>query len=284
VTLQVKGKYRSVTWRCLTKGIADTRQAQSAEKTATYQVVSSWSDWTPQDMTYDAVSNTYSLKTKVLQPAAYFYIIRNKDWGQALGPYAQSEARIDAPIIGPGMHTGGCWATDTQPGSVLKIDFSYDQSDAKSQPKIEWTILRREKLTEADVVLANRLPFFILSSSPGFEPIKMAYTSQYYQAFVELGSTVAFEFVVSQGFAGRKLFPSVPNASPFEPHEIMDVDWTGDMWKIGGDGDDPSPSKRYELKVFVADGRVSRVTWSPVGDSVSGLEDAMGKGILILGE
>merc|ERR1712061_780905 len=157
--------------------------------------------------------------------------------------------------------------------------------DADSTPKIEWKIARQEDLTKADMKSLNRVPYFIFGSFNNFQaPVKMAYTQgqDYYQAIIELGPSSEVEFTIKQGMYMRSIFPSVANASPFEEHEVgTESEWTENFWKIGGDADDAVPHKRYEVKVFAENESVSKVTWTPLGDSMAGLEDAQGKGILI---
>merc|ERR1712060_575559 len=98
------------------------------------------------------------------------------------------------------------------------------------------------------------------------EPVKMLYTGQYYQAFVELGVTAELRFFLTDGPDSIfKIFPDIEDANPSMQHQVSgwysSSDNAGAQWKIGIDSDETEPYKRYEIKAFTNDdGVVTKVT------------------------
>merc|ERR1712113_209476 len=129
---------------------------------------------------------------------------------------------------------------------------------------ISWEIKENVPLTQEELDMSNRKQFFIYGSFNTYSmPVRMQYTGEYYQAFVELGDTAELLFFLTEGPDLKfKIFPDVEDANPGTDHRVFGYteEWTGAQWKIGTDFDEPEPYKRYEVKAFANDnGMVTKV-------------------------
>ncbi|CAE7828581.1 ANK1 [Symbiodinium sp. CCMP2592] len=84
VQLQVKGRFRSVTWERL-----DTRNVQRNGLPRTmgrYFIAGSWNDWRPEEMMLeDEAVGRFTIKASLPKGKQRFQILRNRDWRQLAG-------------------------------------------------------------------------------------------------------------------------------------------------------------------------------------------------------
>lgn len=144
VLLEVKGKWRMVTWR---KAAAAEHAELPAGSTGTYFLAGSWNDWGLDEMHSDP--STPGLFTGEVQlPSegmADFQVVRDMDWSQQFYPNPDA-ASLDDPdsVLGPDDlgYEFSWWRIEGSPGDRYSVHFlrSYDESGAESR-RVSWELL-----------------------------------------------------------------------------------------------------------------------------------------------
>nr|AQS99210.1 type I polyketide synthase [Gambierdiscus polynesiensis] len=287
IRFSVKGKWRLVDWENLDKD----KGAAAAVPGGSYQISGSWNHGVLEEMKPDtAVPGLFSTEvTLVHRGMSTFQIFRNRDWGQAIYPdYPMAD--MSTPILGPDEQIDHSWAIQGRVGDVYRIEFQRAVEETKDNKTVSWTFQRNVELTKAQRDTARRPMFFVLGSWDDLSGLhRMHWTGEYFQFYVQLGARARESFQIQQdGNRFKCIYPGTPEANPFEKHELRGPDHlsAGLSWSIGShDGDDAAPGKRYEIRLRISDEDYSpeKVDWMPV-KGIEGLEDARGRGFLILGQ
>nr|AQS99270.1 type I polyketide synthase [Gambierdiscus excentricus] len=292
VRFLLKGKWRMVDWDNLDKGREQGAQPAAAVTLGSYQISGSWNHGVLQEMSPDsaAVPGLFSIEvTLVTRGTSTFQIFRNRDWGQAIFPeYPMADSSAD--ILGPDEQIGHQWAIDGRVGDVFRVEFQRSLERAKDDKTVSWTLLRNVELTTAQRDMALRPMFFVVGTWDDLTGLhRMHWTGEYFQFYVQLGARAKESFQIQQnGNRFQCVYPGTPDAHPFEKHELKGPDRlsAGLMWTIGvHEADDAAPGKRYEIRLRISDEDYSpeKVDWMPV-KGIEGLEDAKGRGFLVLGQ
>merc|ERR1712216_284145 len=120
-------------------------------------------------------------------------------------------------------------------------------------------LLRNEKLTSDESVLATYPMYAIVGSWSKFkELMTFDMTKGYYKAKVTIGPAGMESFhILQDGEIGKALCPSVPDANPSLPHEIVGLHpggfRLGNCWTIGGTApeDKKTSGALYEVRLHI---------------------------------
>jgi len=148
VTLQVAGKWRTVSWSKVGSEEADSGKVFPL--TGTYYVAGAFNNWDFQEMRSSG-PNSFSIEVKIsgaewetrLQQVP-FQIVRNEDWGQVFYPSEpQAVVGRDASAVsGPDADSGGvCWMLEGKAGDKFKIDFQRVVTAESDKKSVSWTRL-----------------------------------------------------------------------------------------------------------------------------------------------
>jgi len=281
VRLAVKGKWRIVDWENLDKDASEV----SAPAPGSYQISGSWNHGDLQPMAADpSTPGLHTAEVKLLtKGVSLFQIIRNGDWGQALYPDTPGGG-TDSEVLGPDEQMGLAWAIEGRMGDVFKITF---QRDGETK-KVNWEHLRNEELTRDELMTSRQAQYFAVGTWDGMSNIhKMQWTGEYYQFYVQLGSRQVESFQIYQeGNRNKCIYPDTADANPHDGFQVCGPDRlsAGLMWTIGAnESDEAAEGRRYMIRLRVGqDGTVEKVDWTPVR-GLEGLEDAKGRGFLVVG-
>jgi len=290
VRLSVKGKWRMVEWENLDKGRLEAPAV--ARGTGTYQVAGSWSHSSLEEM--QPVPDTQGLFAAEVMLLSWgvstFQIFRNRDWEQAFYPDVPL-ADQGSGVIGPDEQIGHAWAIDGGiPGQVYRIEFQRSEEDGAEQKQVQWKYERKVELTKAQVEMSKVPEFFVHGTWDDLASLhRMHFTGEYYQFYVQLGDRAIESFQIYQdGDVAKCIHPGVKDATAHEKHELLGPDMVsaGLMWTIGiHAGDEAEAGKRYEIRFRIKeeDQRPEKLDWMPIR-GFEGLEDARGRGFLVLGQ
>lgn len=274
VRLQVKGRFRAVTWERL-----DSRMVQRngfPKTMGKYYVVGSWNDWTPEEMTLeDEYLGRYSVKAVLPKGKCRFQILRNKDWKQLIYPetcYADHEDGI--PVKGPDASGhDSYWNIEANPSkNVVCIDlelwpedkesYSGDSRSSSCRPvkdmKVSWRNVGHHPLSDEDQFEKNRPSFFLVGNWDGWQKrTKMRFDGlrQSYVARVPERARGGELFqVLSGGDWNSVLHPSLHEAGMEYSQAIRGAGVRGyPAWlldKAVQDGDDKG-NKRHEVLLSI---------------------------------
>jgi polyketide synthase-associated protein len=146
ITLQVSGKWRTVTWEKV-----DSKEPVPDKVyplTGTYFVTGSFNNWEFAEMTSTG-DNTCSVDVKVTGAAwdtrtqkYSFQIVRNQDWGQVLYPSSANAVTgsDSASVGGPDADSGGlCWMITAKVGDVFTISLQRQVTAESDTKSVTWT-------------------------------------------------------------------------------------------------------------------------------------------------
>eukprot|EP00413_Alexandrium_margalefii_P046685 CAMPEP_0204606950 /NCGR_PEP_ID=MMETSP0661-20131031/59388_1 /ASSEMBLY_ACC=CAM_ASM_000606 /TAXON_ID=109239 /ORGANISM="Alexandrium margalefi, Strain AMGDE01CS-322" /LENGTH=1037 /DNA_ID=CAMNT_0051618313 /DNA_START=45 /DNA_END=3158 /DNA_ORIENTATION=+ len=144
VQLEIKGKWRMVTWEKL--------PSTSSEDVAKgkYYVSASWRNWELEEMVEDQVTpGTYTLEAMLFYGTGSFQIIRNEDWAEVFYPNPDTAAA--ETVMGPDDLGGDLsWTIDGKAGDKFSIQFQRSFEDGKDAKKVSWTHTGHEPVTFLD--------------------------------------------------------------------------------------------------------------------------------------
>jgi len=287
VRLSVKGKWRMVEWENLDK----TKPASEAVDLprGSYQIAGSWSHGVMEEMyPVPDVPGLFAAEVTLLSHNVnMFQIFRNRDWEQAIYP-DEPFGSMESGILGPEEQIGHAWVIDGKPGQVWRVELSSSLEDGFEKKKVEWKFDRAVELSTVQWEMSKLPEFYVMGSWDGYGALhRMHFAGSYWQFFVQLGAGALESFQVYQdGNPRRCIYPGLRDANPFEPHDVLgpDAKSAGLVWTIGAnESDEAEAGKRYEVKLWVnPDLSPAKLDWSSV-TAIEGLEDARGRGYLILG-
>lgn len=272
VNLNIAGKWRAVTWERI--GGPDTSSKQDTAVAlfdpaieGKYYVSGDFNIWLPEEMQRDATSNgVFTFEVRLLRGVGFFHILRNRDPSQVFHPeFVHDES---GRVFGPdAADKDSCWCLDGQAGDVFKIQFQRSMDKGIDTKRISWQKVRDEPLSDAEKSAALRPRYCMVGTWDNFKvPKEMTWTGTAYSFSVEVGrqGTASFQ-ILPDGDWGQRIYPSEPDASPHEYHELM-WDYTGgdNTWTIGQhDSESDSADTTFEVTLHV--GRhwtPTKVTWN----------------------
>jgi len=143
VLLEVKGKWRMVTWK---KVSAAARAELPTGSSGAYFLGGSWSEWSLEEMRSDP--STPGLFTGEIQlpaiGAADFLVVRDMDWSQQFYPNPETASLEDpASVLGPDDlgYEFSRWRIEGRPGDRYSVHFlrSYDEAGVESR-RVTWEL------------------------------------------------------------------------------------------------------------------------------------------------
>lgn len=290
IRLRLSGKFRTVEWEKLKE-----KAALAEIPRGRYYVVGSWSNLDFEEMACeDEVAGVFSREVQVPSTARCdFFIVRDKDWMQVF--YPSTSDSEDALGPEPMQNTAGTWSLrQAYTGDVFKIKFSrrIDATDSDS-PKVCWEKVAKMAPLRQEIIDRQNLPVFSLVGSWDWTgSMKMNWTGEFFQFFVELGEAEQVSFtILKENNLDGCFYPSIADASLGDKYTIVGpvrarkgmYHWTIGKETWSGRSDDAARGKRYEIKVFVENEVPVKVAWSSpkVGSSI---EDALIRGFLAYGQ
>jgi len=149
VLLEVKGKWRMVSWKKLPLAEQASLPAVAA---GTYYLLSSWGSGDLEEMQSDP--STPGLFTIQIQVPGHsggdFQIVRDMDWGQVF--YPNPEADVDGPdaILGPdAWREDLAWHIEGGPGDAFNVQFRRTRERGKESRSLTWH-RRADAATDAE--------------------------------------------------------------------------------------------------------------------------------------
>jgi len=290
VRFSVKGKWRMAEWENLDRAKDRGAEPEPSVPMGQYQVSGSWNHGLLEEMKPSPdVPGLFTAEVTLTTDGGTFQILRNRDWAQALYPDTP-EADASASTLGPDEPVGHAWFLEGSCGDVFEIQFQRSSEGGRDEKKVSWKFVRKGVLTQAQLTFAARPLFFIMGTwDERMGMHRMHFTGEYYQFYVQLGKVQKESFqIFKEGRVTQCIHPSVADASPFEKHDLQGPHITSASlaWTIGAHAaDDAAPGKRYEVRLRVSDEDYApeKVDWIPV-KGLEGLEDAKGRGFLVLGQ
>lgn len=179
VQLQVKGRFRSVTWERL-----DTRNVQRNGLPRTmgrYFIAGSWNDWRPEEMMLeDEAVGRFTIKASLPKGKQRFQILRNRDWRQLIYPETRyADCEDDVPVKGPDASGyDSYWSIEVMASrNVFFIDLELwpeaalaaREDERKARPavskmKVSWRSVGRQELSQQELFENARPSFFLVGS------------------------------------------------------------------------------------------------------------------------
>jgi len=179
VQLQVKGRFRSVTWERL-----DTRNVQRNGLPRTmgrYFIAGSWNDWRPEEMMLeDEAVGRFTIKASLPKGKQRFQILRNRDWRQLIYPETRyADCEDDVPVKGPDASGyDSYWSIEVMASrNVFFIDLELwpeaalapREEERKARPavskmKVSWRSVGRQELSKQELFANSRPSFFLVGS------------------------------------------------------------------------------------------------------------------------
>jgi len=246
IRLHVHGKWRTVTWDKL-----PLEEDLGSLDLGDYYIVGSWNHYDPVLMRRSGHDDgVYQAEVHLPESGAFvFQLLRNRDWGQVLCP---SVDRVMEPwkaeVLAPDDNPGLCWLLQG----------------------------RAEDAGTWDMML---------------HPVRLLWkVGGYCHAFLQLGPKCRESFqIFEDGRLQRSFSPSVDDASPYKEYAIEGphaFSKGSRCWTLGADPrDEAHVGGRFEIRLrLTGDGRPSALDWIGPFGFAEGLEDAKGRGAVILGK
>jgi len=152
VLLQVKGKWRMITWKKVSRA---ERAELPAGSSGTYYLAGSWNEWGLEEMHSDpSTPGLFTGEIRLpLAGSADFQIIRDMDWGQQFYPNPEA-ASLDDPdsVLGPDDlgYEFSWWRVEGRPGDKFSVHFQRSYAtDGSEFRRVSW------QLVDDDAALAD---------------------------------------------------------------------------------------------------------------------------------
>mmetsp|Transcript_152085 Transcript_152085/g.488327 ORF Transcript_152085/g.488327 Transcript_152085/m.488327 type:complete len:391 (+) Transcript_152085:330-1502(+) len=291
IRLHVHGKWRTVTWDKL-----PLEEDLGSLDLGDYYIVGSWNHYDPVLMRRSGHDDgVYQAEVHLPESGAFvFQLLRNRDWGQVLCP---SVDRVMEPwkaeVLAPDDNPGLCWLLQGRAEDVFAFEFQRRQDDEGRESRIlMWQHLRTETLGKEALLLAS-LPLFFIAGTWDMmlHPVRLLWkVGGYCHAFLQLGPKCRESFqIFEDGRLQRSFSPSVDDASPYKEYAIEGphaFSKGSRCWTLGADPrDEAHVGGRFEIRLrLTGDGRPSALDWIGPFGFAEGLEDAKGRGAVILGK
>jgi len=178
VKLQVKGRFRSVTWERL-----DSKNVQRNGLPRTmgrYFIAGSWNDWKPEEMLLeDEAVGRFTAKATLPKGNQRFHILRNRDWRQLVYPETcYADCDDDVPVKGPdAAGYDSYWSIEVPPSrNVFFIDLELwpegsvpRDGDRRARPavskmKVSWRSVGKQELSQQELFEKSRPSFYLVGS------------------------------------------------------------------------------------------------------------------------
>jgi len=143
VTLEVKGKWRMVSWEKLSTTSDDWSPGK-------YCISGSWKGWELQEMVPDpSVPGSFTMEVMLTYGTGAFQIIRNEDWAEVF--YPNFDRHAEETVLGPDDMGGDLsWTIDGKPGDKYTIQFQRTFDGGKESKKVSWQHTGHEAVTFLD--------------------------------------------------------------------------------------------------------------------------------------
>jgi len=261
VRLHITGRWRVVTWEKL--GPIDPDDAP-VRTDGIYYVTGDFNGWTFDQMTSSLSEfGVHTAEVLLDQSGSSFQIVRDKSPDQVIYP-AKMLADADARIMGPDSESDGrSWWLQGQVGDNIRIDFSRMPEAGEDVKKLSWRRLSSEEVTPTQLLVRGDARLFLVGSSEGWEGLReMRWDGSCYTLRLLLGPSGRESFQILVGGSwDRKIYPSLDNATPEDPHDVLGPDNRGSprCWEIHGE-----EGEAFKVKLFTRDTGPGMLTWESV--------------------
>jgi len=267
VQLDIKGRYRMVTWHKLPQAAAT-----AAATIGNFYLASSWSGWGFQEMTREG--DVWHIEALLLQANGQFQFVRDADWCQVICPErpdSDSSARGYGPDDGASSQ-GLNWTMDgIVPGDVVRIELQKCEADGEEWA-VSWRQVRREDLTEDQLAESRRPRIGVAGSWSDFarqQPLffhGLEGGREKYGTFVTIGQDgwESFQLLMEHDW-NRVVHPDRYSDDPEAPIRVWESPNDGSamdlVWTIGWGAEAATIGDIYHILVWTSNRRVLRVSW-----------------------
>mmetsp|Transcript_30647 Transcript_30647/g.56171 ORF Transcript_30647/g.56171 Transcript_30647/m.56171 type:complete len:1302 (-) Transcript_30647:245-4150(-) len=147
VTLQIRGKWRSISWEKHRWNNLDTFM-----DAGTYFVTADWASWTFEEMRNTEAGN-WELEVFLDRRDGHFQIVRDKDWDQVFHPEPASWNAPQPSVMGPASNSEYTFQLVGNAGDVFRIKFYRSYADNTDNKRISWEKIR--SMDSAELVEAQ---------------------------------------------------------------------------------------------------------------------------------
>jgi len=266
IQLLVNGQYRSVTWEKVMEGDEAPVPVKAEVPVGKYYLSSSWNDWSFAPMTADPdKEGLFYVESQLTRNGGTFNLVRNQDERQTIYPEIPYAGQADeSPVLGPDdQGRAFCWYAAGTVGDVVRIEMQRVYKDGCVSMEVSWKIVGQgEALSKEVYGLANRSQFFLVGTMGKWKKRhKMNWLGSYYgfDISLRLGNTESFQ-ILMDGDWNLMIYPAEEDSAKGAFLKGPDELGQGLYWTLGKS--DEERSGRFEVQLYVAQGRPYKVTWA----------------------
>mmetsp|Transcript_24537 Transcript_24537/g.70517 ORF Transcript_24537/g.70517 Transcript_24537/m.70517 type:complete len:1160 (-) Transcript_24537:68-3547(-) len=274
VSLNIAGKWRAVSWERI--GGIDQFTAELAIQTLTsdpaiegrYYITGPLNAWSLEEMEKGDTHGHYTKEVRLLRGSYAFQVVRNKDRRQVFHPGWGEPSGVLGPEVAEQMQS---WELPGKAGDVFLIEFQRTLEGGLDNKRVNFRWLRHEEVTDEEVLLMKRPRYCIAGTWDGWQRMQeMSWIGGGYEHVVQVGPVGYESFqILHEGSWSECLYPSVPQANPYEEHEIYYGPSPGGaggedlVWTIGAhENEEGSHGTRFEVSLAVGHrGNPTKVSW-----------------------